>query len=88
MAAVIRDNGARGAVQFNHAGRYNFSFFLDGRQAVAPSPIASRMTRDVPREHTEGEIRQIIQALASAAGRVIEARPAAWPKGGGSTGRR
>ncbi|MGA6924499.1 MAG: FAD-dependent oxidoreductase [Desulfosarcina sp.] len=73
LAAVIRNNGARGAVQLNHAGRYNFSFFLDGRQAVAPSPIASRMTREVPRELTEGEIRQIIQAFASAAGRVKRA---------------
>ena len=70
LAAVIRDNGARSAVQLNHAGRYNFSFFLDGKQPVAPSPVASRMTGETPKEMTEVEIRQTIDAFAAAALRV------------------
>jgi 2,4-dienoyl-CoA reductase (NADPH2) len=37
LARAIKDGGARAVVQINHAGRYNFSFFLEGRQAVAPS---------------------------------------------------
>ena len=45
-----RTGGARAAVQLNHAGRYNPSFFLGGRPAVAPSPVASRLTRETPRE--------------------------------------
>jgi len=70
LAAAINDNGARSCVQLNHSGRYNFSFFLDGKQPVAPSAIASRMTRETPRELTGDEIREIIKNFASAAGRV------------------
>ena len=70
LAAAIRENGACGAVQLNHAGRYNHSFFLDGRQPVAPSPIASRLTRETPREMDAEEIRQTIAAFAAAARRV------------------
>ena len=43
LAKAIKENGACSAAQINHAGRYNFSFFLTGRQPVAPSAIASRM---------------------------------------------
>ncbi|WP_372681303.1 FAD-dependent oxidoreductase [Desulfosarcina sp.] len=70
LAATIKENGARSAVQLNHAGRYNFSFFLEGRQPVAPSAVASRMTGETPRELTEAEIRQTIDAFAAAALRV------------------
>jgi 2,4-dienoyl-CoA reductase (NADPH2) len=70
LASAIKSNGARSAVQLNHAGRYNFSFFLDGKQPVAPSPIASRMTGETPRELTLEEIRQTIDAFATAALRV------------------
>ena len=31
LASAIKDNGARSCVQLNHAGRYNFSFFLNGK---------------------------------------------------------
>ena len=40
LATAIRGNGSLSAVQINHAGRYNFSFFLNGKQPVAPSAIA------------------------------------------------
>ena len=73
LAAAIRENGARCAVQLNHAGRYNFSFFLGGRQPVAPSPVASRMTGETPRELTIADIRQTIDAFAAAALRVKSA---------------
>lgn len=70
LAAAIKDNGARSAVQLNHAGRYNFSFFLDGKQPVAPSPVASRMTGEIPRELSIAEIQKTIDAFAAAAFRV------------------
>ncbi len=73
LARVIRDNGSLAAVQINHAGRYNFSFFLNGKQPVAPSAIASRMTRETPRAMTTEEIDQTIAAFARAAARVKEA---------------
>ncbi|MCF8113099.1 MAG: FAD-dependent oxidoreductase [Desulfotignum sp.] len=70
LASAIRDNGSKGAVQLNHAGRYNFSFFLEGRQPVAPSAVASRLTKEVPREMTADEIHQTIERFARAALRV------------------
>ena len=70
LSQAIKGNGARSAVQLNHAGRYNFSFFLDGQQPVAPSAIASRMTKETPRALTIPEIRTIVDRFAQAAGRV------------------
>ncbi len=73
LAQAIRQNGARAAVQINHAGRYNFSFFLDGKQAVAPSAVPSRLTRETPRELRTDEIEVIIDSFARAALRVKKA---------------
>ena len=70
LAEAIGSNGARSVVQLNHAGRYNMSFFLNGQQPVAPSPVASRMTRETPRELGIEEIAQVIDAFARAAARV------------------
>ncbi len=73
LAQAIQKNGARAVVQINHAGRYNFSFFLDGKQAVAPSAVPSRMTRETPRELTIDEIGKIVTRFAQAALRVKQA---------------
>jgi 2,4-dienoyl-CoA reductase (NADPH2) len=73
LAKTIQENGARAAVQINHAGRYNFSFFLNGKQAVAPSAVPSRMTRETPRELTLDEIKEVIERFAQAAARVQKA---------------
>ena len=73
LANAIQENGALAAVQINHAGRYNFSFFLDGKQAVAPSAVPSRMTRETPRELTLDEIKEVIEHFAQAAVRVKKA---------------
>jgi 2,4-dienoyl-CoA reductase (NADPH2) len=73
LAQAIQNNGAHAVVQINHAGRYNFSFFLDGKQAVAPSAVPSRMTRETPRELTIDEIGKIINNFAQAALRVKKA---------------
>jgi 2,4-dienoyl-CoA reductase (NADPH2) len=73
LAKGIKENGSLAALQLNHAGRYNFSFFLDGKQAVAPSAIASRMTKETPRELTIDEIKEIINSFGRAAERVKKA---------------
>ena len=73
LAAGIKDNGARSVVQINHAGRYNFSFLMGGKKPVAPSPIASRLTKEVPRELEHHEIGEIIDCFAAAAARVKQA---------------
>lgn len=73
LAAAIKDNGARAVAQLNHAGRYSPSFFLDGKQPVAPSPIASRMTRETPRELGIDEIKTTVDAFAQTALRMKKA---------------
>ncbi len=73
LSDAIQKNGAKSVVQINHAGRYNFSFFLNGKQAVAPSPVVSRLTGEVPREMTGDDIQKTIAAFASAALRVKKA---------------
>lgn len=67
LADAIKENGSRAAIQLNHAGRYNFSFFLDGKMPVAPSAIASRMTRETPEELTPEGIQSVIASFAQAA---------------------
>lgn len=73
LASAIKDNGARSAVQINHAGRYNFSFFINNQQPVAPSPVPSRMTGETPRELEPDEIKQVIDDFAQSALRVKKA---------------
>jgi len=73
LATAIKENGSCAAVQINHAGRYNFSFFLNGKQPVAPSAVASRMTREEPRALEVSEIKEIIASFAAAATRVKKA---------------
>ena len=73
LATAIRENGARSSVQLNHAGRYNHSMLMGGKQPVAPSAIPSRLTRETPRELEIPEIEEIIACFAQAAGRVKEA---------------
>ncbi|MFH0727680.1 MAG: FAD-dependent oxidoreductase [Pseudomonadota bacterium] len=70
LARGIQAGGALAAVQINHAGRYNRSANLDGRQSVAPSAVSSRMTGETPRELSGEEIEQIIDRFAAAADRV------------------
>jgi len=73
LAEAITQNGARAALQLNHSGRYNFSFFLNGKKPVAPSPIASRLTKETPQELEHDQILEIINSFAEAALRVKKA---------------
>ncbi len=73
LAAAIHDGGAKAAVQLNHAGRYNSSFYLGGRKPVAPSPVACRMTRETPEELGLQQIQEIIKRFGEAAERVRKA---------------
>ena len=73
LAEAIQNEGSRAVVQLNHAGRYNHSFFIEGKQPVAPSPIASRLTHEEPKELSVEEIKQTVSDFAAAAARVKEA---------------
>lgn len=70
LATAIKENGARSSVQLNHAGRYNHSMLMGGKQPVAPSPLASRLTRETPKELEAAEIAEIVDCFARAARRV------------------
>lgn len=73
LSAAINDNGARSVIQINHQGRYAFSMFLPkGKTPVAPSPIASKLTGETPRELTHEEILALIDGFAQTARRVKE----------------
>ncbi len=73
LAEAIHAGGAKATVQLNHAGRYNASFFLGGKKPVAPSPIASRLTRETPEELSPEKIAATIRRFAEAAKRVRSA---------------
>ena len=51
LTSAIQEAGARVGAQLFHAGRYASSFFSK-QQPIAPSPIPSTLTREVPREMT------------------------------------
>ncbi|MEA3471340.1 MAG: FAD-dependent oxidoreductase, partial [Thermodesulfobacteriota bacterium] len=63
---------ARIVAQLNHAGRYTFGKLL-GQQPVAPSPIPSRFTGEIPRELSTGETDDLVIAFAEAAFRAQKA---------------
>ena len=73
LAEAIHSGGAKAAVQLNHAGRYNHSALLGGKQPIAPSAIASRLTGETPREMGEADIAAVQQKFAEAAQRVVDA---------------
>jgi 2,4-dienoyl-CoA reductase (NADPH2) len=67
LAAAVHEGGALASIQLNHAGRYAHSLFLGGRQPVAPSAVASRLTHEEPRALTPDEIEGVIAAFGRAA---------------------
>lgn len=73
LAAAIKEGGAKATVQLNHAGRYNASFFLGGKKPVAPSAVASRLTRETPEALDIEGIQTVIACFGDAAVRVKKA---------------
>ncbi|MBU1169016.1 MAG: FAD-dependent oxidoreductase [Proteobacteria bacterium] len=70
LANAIKDNGAKAAVQLNHAGRYSHSALMGGKKPVAPTALASNLTREVPEELDIKGIKAIVESFAQAALRV------------------
>ncbi len=73
LAEALKRHGAVAACQLYHAGRYVHSVTIGGRQAVAPSAVASRFTNETPRKMTREEIAQTVRHYAEAAARVKRA---------------
>ncbi len=72
LSGAIQDNGAAACTQLYQAGRYTHSM-MTGNQPVAPSAIASRLTRETPREMTLEDIEEVIESFGEAARRTREA---------------
>lgn len=70
---AIHREGGKICAQLYHAGGYAHSFFLGGRQALSPSGVFSRFTKETPKEMTRSEILWVIENFARAAFRAKEA---------------
>ncbi len=73
LTGAVHKHGARISAQLYHAGRYVHTFFIGGRQALAPSAVTSRFTREEPREMTKDEIAETVENFAQAALRAQKA---------------
>ena len=73
LAKAIKDEGAAAWVQLYHAGAYMYSIMIDNRQAIAPSAIYSRYTKETPREMTIEDIKEVQESFVRGALHVKEA---------------
>jgi len=72
LTGAVRRHGVLIAAQLFHGGRYVRSDMI-GREPLAPSAIASSITREVPREMTLTDIQDTIANFAEAAARAKRA---------------
>ncbi|MGB4189584.1 MAG: FAD-dependent oxidoreductase [Syntrophales bacterium] len=72
LAEAAHRHNALIAAQLFHGGRYVRSGMI-GRQPIAPSPIASSITRETPREMTLTDIQDTIVSFAEAAAKAKRA---------------
>ncbi len=73
LADTLRKHGAASCLQLYHAGRYSYSFILNGRTAPSASETLSPLTKEMSRELSLEEIEKTIQDFAKAALRVKQA---------------
>ncbi len=59
LADAIKAYSTRAFIQLFHAGRQTTSFQTGGAQPLAPSPIPCKITREMPRELTITEVKDI-----------------------------
>ncbi|MFN8162313.1 MAG: FAD-dependent oxidoreductase [Solirubrobacterales bacterium] len=71
VVAGLQGTGSAIALQLFHAGRYAFEDAF-GLVPVAPSALASRVSRTMPRPLEEDEIWETIESFARAARRAVE----------------
>ena len=69
FAKALHDAGTKLSIQLFHAGSECRSKVI-GKQPVAPSAIVSPYTGEMTRELTKGEIEELIEKFAEAAGRA------------------
>lgn len=72
LTGAVKEAGAKIAAQLYQAGRYAHRDFTE-EEPVAPSAIASRLTRAKPREMTLSDIEKVIESFAAGALRAKNA---------------
>jgi 2,4-dienoyl-CoA reductase (NADPH2) len=72
LTGTVQAYGVPIAAQLYHAGRYSLSTEI-GRQPLAPSPVASPLTRETPREMDKEDIARTVQSFAEAGRRARQA---------------
>ena len=72
LCDAVHANGAKIFIQLYHSGRYSHQRLAKGQQAVAPSAVTSRLTREEPRALERDEILEIEDLFAQGARRVQE----------------
>lgn len=73
LTEAVHNAGGRLFAQLYHAGAYAHSIFLGGKQALSPSGVFSRFTKETPKEMTRSEIVWVIENFAKAAQRAKDA---------------
>ena len=69
LADAVHDLGGRFLIQLGHAGA-NIADTDAGRPLLAPSPIMSRLSREIPKQMTTDEIDELVDAHGAASVRV------------------
>ena len=69
LADAVHDLGGRFLIQLGHAGA-NIADTDAGRPLLAPSPIMSRLSREIPKQMTIDEIDELVDAHGAASVRV------------------
>jgi 2,4-dienoyl-CoA reductase-like NADH-dependent reductase (Old Yellow Enzyme family)/thioredoxin reductase len=72
LIEAVHEAGGKIVVQINHAGRQTSST-VTGAPIVGPSPIPCPTRTEIPRELSVAEMEEIIEAFATAAGKVKKA---------------
>lgn len=72
LVEAVHQEGAKVMTQLYQAGNYASSL-LTGNQPVAPSPLPSKLTKEIPHELTVEEIKELVQTFAQAAVRTQKA---------------
>jgi 2,4-dienoyl-CoA reductase (NADPH2) len=73
LGDAIHKHDSRLFLQLFHSGRYTHSIMIGGKQAVAPSAVRSRYTREEPRALEKDEVLEIEDKFANAAARAKKA---------------
>jgi len=72
LTEAVHDHGVIVGAQLYHAGRYSLSRDI-GHQPLAPSAVASSLTRETPLEMSSEDITRTVRSFADAARRASEA---------------